>query len=101
MEFMLNFLAMLAALSIILAALSGYFSAAKSHSSAVYEKAKIEQFARALDEAECVRNCRFISQSNYSAGSVDYEGAITGKGGGVDITAYTIYGIGGNHGEPI
>lgn len=100
-EFLFNFLAMLAVLSILLAGLSGYLSAAESHRDAVYEKAKIEEFARALDAAECMRNARFLSEGNYSAGSIDYEGAITGEAGGQAITGYTIYGMGGNHGEPI
>ncbi len=100
-EFLLDFLLLLALVSVLLAALSHFLSASKIHSEKILEKAKIEGFARTLDVAEAMRGEKFLVSGNYSAGDVDREGAIAVEKDGERIYGYTIYGIGENDGEAI
>ena len=100
-EMLFNFLFMLVLVSTILAAFSALSSEAKAHGAKVLEKARIEQFARTLDESESMHGERFAISGNYSIGDVDAQGAIVGESEGGKVFGYTVYGIGGNDGEPI
>lgn len=100
-EMLLNFLAMLAIISLLIAALSHLLSASKIHDAGMMEKARIEEFARTLDTAESMRLERFTAPPNYSIGEIGGEGVIVREREGQEILGYTIYGIGGNYAEPV
>ncbi len=98
-EFLLNFLLMLSLISILLASFQPLISASKSFSSAVSEKAENEQFARTLDAAESILHERFVYSTNSSLKSET--GSSYVQEAGTDARGYTIYGIGGDYGEPV
>lgn len=100
-EFLLNFLLMLALVSTLLLSLSHLLSASTLHSEKILEKAKIEEFARTLDAGEAMQKEKFAAFGNYSIGDIDNQGVIVREIGGEQILGYTIYGMGGNDGEPV
>lgn len=100
-EFLLNFLLMLALISILLSAFAHLLSAAKLSSAKAYEKAKIEEFARTLDVSAAISHERFAISGNYSIGDVDDSGVIIGESGDGQVLGYSIYRMGVMNGEPV
>lgn len=100
-EFLFNFLAFLALISILLAAFSHFLAASKIFASIMLEKARVEEFARTLDLSESIRHEKFFSDSNYSISSGENETCLITETNDSGIRAYTIYGIGEDYGEPV
>lgn len=96
-EFLFNFLAMLALLSILIVVLSHFLSAAKFHEQKLMEKTEMEEFARMLDLAETMKREKFYNV--YPISDVSAEGVIVGTE--TQVRSYTIYGFGDNYAEPI
>ncbi len=100
-EFLLDFLLVLALISVLLGSLSHFLSSAKAHSEAVLEKARIEGVARSLDGLETAKGARIRVPGGYSMGDGGNGGVLVGGAGWETIYGYTIYGMGGGNGEPV
>ncbi len=102
-EFLLNFLLMLALISVLITAFSHLFVSAKIHSARILEKTKLEEFTRFLDVSATICNEKFSTNTitdKYSIEDVDNEGVVISEINGKEIRSFSIYRI-DNNGEPI
>lgn len=104
-EFLLNFLLMLALISILVTAFSHLLVSAKIHSAKILKKAELEEFVRTIDLSLTIRNARFSMHGKYSITDINNESVVVGKISDEEqIQSFSIYRIDNNNdnnGEPI